>query len=74
MQNSQIRDLFKSYTKGKWDDGKSTPLPFSASDLFEERTMLQFYNYVHKNLGRPFNVDDSDGEKRLYEIFTTMMV
>ena len=72
--NTQVRDLFQNYDKGRWHSTPGTPLPFSASDLFEERTMEKFYHYVHQNLDRPFSVDDESGQKKLYEIFTTMMV
>jgi hypothetical protein len=43
VNNSQvIKNLFANYKKGAWGR-EGNPLPFSASDLFEERTMESFY-------------------------------
>ena len=74
MGNTQVKDLFKNYTKGGWINTTTTPLPFNASDLFEERHLMKFYRFVHANLDNPFRVNEDDCEKKLYEMFTTMMV
>jgi hypothetical protein len=54
MGNSAVKDDFKDYVKGKWRQASDkTPLPFSGRDLFDDKTMENYYHFVLKNLKNP---------------------
>jgi hypothetical protein len=59
MGNSTVKDDFKAYEKGLWKgNSDKTPLPFSAKDLFDDKTMENYFFFVFENLKKPFEQEE----------------